>query len=375
MDWLKKNLLLVASGAVALVLLGFAGFFLWSKYNLETQVTEALGAQTEELNRLSNSDPHPGTEKVNNIASAKEQDKKLQDFVEEARKTFVPMNYPTNLDSGQLKLLLDTTIDELVRTAGTAGVKLQSQYAFTFGPQRTQMSFDQKDVLPLARMILDIKTVCLGLFEARILALDGIRRCTVSTLDTPSSDFWNKKPTTNDWAVLVPYEFTFHCFTTELNRVIEGLYRNPHGFVVKNIVVDTAPSQLIERPADGTEDQGMPMMPNMNWMMMQQMMRYGMRGGRYAAPMPAPQETPAQAPTARGGLTPLLDEKPFRVVLWAESIRLRDPEEVKAAAKQARASRPVRSLTPDGEGQGSDPNAPAGETPAAEATPDQQPAP
>jgi len=312
---------------------------------------------------------------VNNIAAAKEQDAKLQAFAEEARKTFVPMNYPTNLDSGQLKLLLDTTIDELHRNAGSAGVKLQPQYAFTFGPQRAQMSFEQKDILPLARMILDIKTVSLGLFGARVLTLDGVRRCTVSTLDSPSPDFWNKKPTTNDWAILTPYEFTFHCFTSELNRVVEGLYRSAHAFLLKNIVVDTAPSQLIERPADGSEDSAMPMMmPGMNWMQLQNMMRYGMRGGRYAAPIPPPQEVPSPAPGARGGLTPLLDEKPFRVVLWVESVRLRDPEEVKAAAKQARSSRPARTLTPGEDGQSSDPNAPAGETPA-EAPAEQQPPP
>jgi hypothetical protein len=223
-------------------------------------------------------------------------------------------------------------------------------------------------------MILDIKTVSLGLFDARVLALDGIRRCTVSSLDSPSADFWNKKPTTNDWAILTPYEFTYHCFTSELNRVVEALYRNPHAFLVKNIVVDTAPSQLIERPADGSGDSAMPMMPGMNWMQMQMMMRYGMRGGRYAAPIPPPQEVPTPAPTARGGLTPLLDEKPFRVVLWVESVRLRDPEEVKAAARQARASRPARSLTPEADGQSGDTNAPAGDTPA-ESAPVPQPPP
>ncbi|HRZ38086.1 MAG TPA: Amuc_1100 family pilus-like protein, partial [Candidatus Paceibacterota bacterium] len=152
MDWVKKNLLLVVSGAVTLVLLGVAGYFLWSKHTLEARVTEDLATQTSELNQLSNSDPHPGNEKVKNIEAAKEQDKKLQEFVAEARKTFVPIEYPTNLDSGQLKLLLDTVIDELHRKADGMGVKLQSdpKYAFTFGAQRTQMYFDQKDILPTA---------------------------------------------------------------------------------------------------------------------------------------------------------------------------------------------------------------------------------
>ena len=98
-----------------------------SKHALEALVTEDLATQTSELNQLSNSDPHPGNEKVKNIEAAKEQDKKLQEFVAEARKTFVPIDYPTNLDSGQLKLLLDTVIDELHRKADGKGVKLQPE--------------------------------------------------------------------------------------------------------------------------------------------------------------------------------------------------------------------------------------------------------
>lgn len=375
MDWVKKNLLLVVSGVVALVLLSVAGYYLWSKHSLEAQVTESLASQTSELNQLSNSDPHPGNEKVKNIEAAKEQDKKLQEFVGEARKTFVPISYPTNLDSGQLKLLLDTVIDEMQRKADGMGVKLQPQYAFTFGSQRSQMSFDQKDILPLARMVVDIKTVVLDLFEARVLTLDGIRRCTVSSLDTPSPDFWNKKPTTNDTfgAVLTPYEFTFHCFTSELNRVVEGLYRSPHAFLLKSIVVDTSPSSLLERTEDGAGEPTMPMMmPGMNPMQLQmlmQMQRYGMRGMRYATP--PPQEVPS--PAARGGLTTLLDEKPFRAVLWVESVRLLDPEEIKAAKASARTSRPVRPAPVEG-AEAADPNAAPAETPA-EGAPAQEPTP
>lgn len=357
----------MVGGAVALVLLGVAGYFLWSKYSLESQVSDALSAQTTELDRLSKLDPHPGNEKVNNIEAAKQQDKKLQDFVAEARKTFVPMDYPTNIESGRLKLLLDTSIDELQRTAERAGVKLPPQYAFTFGTQKAQMSFEQNTIQPLTMMVMDIKTISLILFQSRILALDGIRRSAVTTTDS-GSDFWNKKPTTNDWAVLTPYEFTFHCFTTELSSVIEGLYRSPHGFIVKNIVVDTAASQLLDKSAEGSAESSMPMgMPAMTMQQMQMMMRYG-RGMRYGPVAPPPQETPSPTTTPRGGLTPMLDEKPFRAILWLEVVRLRDPNEVKAA-KAARPAKPARPAPAAADGQPAEtkPEATDGQTPAAPA--------
>jgi hypothetical protein len=357
MAWLKKNLVLVATGAVALLLLGVAGYFLWSKYTQEGEVTAKLAEQSTELDTLAKKKPHPGTEKINNISAAKDQDKRLQEFIADARKTFVPGDYPTNLESGQLKLLMDTTIDELVRTASRSGVKLQSDYGFTFGTLRRQMSFERPQIQPLAAMLTDIRNVCLRLFQARILALDGIRRCTVSTLDTPGPEFWNKRPTTNDFAVLVPYEFTFHCFTDELAQSLESLYRSPQAFLIKNIIVDPSPSQLLEKPAE-TGEPSMPAMPMMNFQQLQMMMRYGMRG-RYGPMMPPPQEVPAAAP--KSGFTTMLEEKPFRAILQIETIRLRDPNEVKAA----KAARPARSAPPaDGAAAPGGTPSPDGQTPA-----------
>jgi hypothetical protein len=358
MAWIKKNLVLVATGAVALVLLGVAGYFLWSKYAAEADVTEKLSQQSSKLDELSKKKPHPGNEKINNITAAKDQDKKLQEFVAEARKTFVPGEYPTNLESGQLKLLMDNTIAELTSTAKNSGVKLQADYGFTFGTLRRQMSIDRAQIQPLASMLADIRGISMQLFQARILALDGIRRCTVSTLDTPGPEFWNKKPTTNDFAVLVPYEFSIHCFTAELAAVLENLYRCPQAYLVKNIVADPAQSQLLEKTAESTE-QAMPMMPMMNSQQLMMMMRYGMRGGRYGGPAMAP--PPETQPASKTGFTTMLEEKPFRAILWVETVRLRDPNEVKAA-KAARPARtaPAADGTPAPDGS----PAPDGQTPA-----------
>lgn len=371
MAWLKKNLLLVVSGVVALGLLGFAGFYLWSKYSLESQVTESLAGQTKELEDYYKKEPNPGNEKVDNIKAAKEQDKKLSEFAEESRKTFAQLSYPTNLDSGGLNLLLNVSIDELQRSADKAGVKLPPQYGFSFGQARTKMSFDQKEILPLARMMLDVKTICNELFQSRILVLDGIRRSAASSFDTVQSsgvsEFWNKKPTTNDWAIPTPYEFTFHCFTSELAAVLETLYRSPYGFLIKNVVVDTSASQYLDKAADSTAEPAAPMMPNMNMAQLSMMMRYGRR---YAPAAPPPQEVPAAAATAKGGLTPWLDEKPFRAILWIEVVRLRDPNEAKSAKPARSAGRGARGA----EGQPADGGAPAGDAqsqPAAETAPAQ----
>jgi len=348
MPWLKRNLLLVAGGVVALALLGFAGYFLWAKIQAESEVTDQLTAQTDELQRLKDLNPHPGNEKVNNIEAAKKQEQQLQEFLAQAKTTFAPLNYPTGLDSGQFRLLLDTTIDELQRAAAASGVKIQPQYAFTFGDQKRQMNFDSAVLPSLVMALIDIREVSHILFRSKVLTLDGIRRVAVSSQDTPgltpgATDYWSKKPFTNDWAISTPYEFTFHCFTAELAAVLEGLYSHPHCFIVKNLVVDTAPTQLLEKePTQIMPAAPMAMAPGMDFRMM---MRYGLLRGPYGMAQPQVAAPPTPAPTARGGLTPMLDEKPFRVIMWVDSLRLKEIEETKPVSAPTPPSPPVEAAS------------------------------
>ncbi|MCZ7634988.1 MAG: hypothetical protein M5U12_02325 [Verrucomicrobia bacterium] len=60
MDWIKKNLGLVISGVVALVLLGLAGYYLYSKYTLSATQSAQLEEQESKLQALINLRPNPG---------------------------------------------------------------------------------------------------------------------------------------------------------------------------------------------------------------------------------------------------------------------------------------------------------------------------
>lgn len=338
MSWLKRNLFLVVGGLVALGLLGFAGYYLWTKIQSETDVTAQLEGQKSELQSFKDLDPHPGTEKVNNLEAARKQEKQLQEFIAESRKLFVPMDYPKGLDAGQFRLLLESTVDELTRNAERSGVKLQSGYGFTFAGQRTDLAIDSNILEPLAAALMDIRAISTILIQSKVLAIDGIRRVAIATKDTPSpsglSDFWSKKPSTNDLAITVPYEFSFHCFAPELAAVLEGIYRDPHGFVVKNVIVDTAASQLLEVNKDQAAPMSMPAGAP-GGMDMRMMMRYGLMN-RYAQPPP---QAATAAPTAKPGLQPMLDEKPFRVVLYVEAVRLKTGEEAKQGGGNKRRPR------------------------------------
>src|ERR1051326_2427192 len=90
MAWIKRNLFLLIGGLVALALLGFAGFYLYQRIDEDRTVTEQLDAQTEKLKQLVNRPVHPGTDKVNNIQAAKDDEQRLQTFATQVRKQFAP---------------------------------------------------------------------------------------------------------------------------------------------------------------------------------------------------------------------------------------------------------------------------------------------
>jgi hypothetical protein len=223
---------------------------------------------------------------------------------------------------------------------------------FTFANQKPLMAFDADTIEPLAMMLTDIKAICRIVFDAKVLTLDGIRRVAVATQDTPpatggTGDYWYRKPATNDLATTVPYEFTFHSFTPELAAVIEGLYRCPQCFMVKNVVVDTAPSSLMEKQA---EQQAAPMLPGPGGGM--DLYRMLMMGGRYRSrymPPPPPAEQPTAAtpgPGPGGGMRTVLDEHPFRVIMWVDVVRLKEPGASAAPKAPKRRSAPAEAVQP-----------------------------
>ncbi len=366
MDWIKKNLVLVISGVVALGLLGVAGYFLYSKYSLSQGESARLEEQETKLNSLINQKPNPGNKKVDNIAAAKEQTQALTEFANKARELFVNVPYPTNLDGGSFKLLLDNSIDELQREARASGTKIPENYAFTFSAQKPLVAIKASTIKPLSRTLMEIKSIMGILLDSKILELDRIRRVAVPDEDGGAgmmmggpSDYWTRKPTTNNLAVVMPYEFTFRCFSGELQSVLEGLASSPHSFLVKNLTVDTGETNTVDMFDAGGGGEGESQMPRMSPQMMM-MMRYGLRPGmRYMQPPP----TEGDPSMSQVDSSKIVSEKPFRVTAWVDVVRMLGSEDAPAAG----ASRARRGAGPPG-GEGADAAA-QGDPNAAAATP------
>jgi hypothetical protein len=315
MAWVKRNLGLVIGGVIALALLGVAGWYLWAKIQEDQEVTQQLDDTTQKFQTLLQRPVHPGTEngKINNIEIAKEEVKRLQAFLQDVRSRFGTRDIPTNISNRDFRALLDNTVNELQKNADSLGISLpQKDYWFTFAPQRTQVEF--KAVGMLTQQLMDVKELCEILYAAKVQDVKGIRRVPSSSDENNTTDFMtDKKASTNEFAIVTPYELRFQGFSSELARVMEQLVNAKDCYIIKSVAVDKAPADEVQQAAPMYVDP-----------------RQAYRS-RYGAYMP---QTMPQA-QARRPSNVLLDESKLLIVMEVDSVRLKEQAGAKkAAAKQ-----------------------------------------
>src|ERR1035438_8867862 len=264
MDWIKRNLYFLIGSLVALALMGFAGWYLYSKWQLNDEILGKLDEQYAKLKRLNEQNPHPGSGKVDNIKLAKEQQQELLAYIQKSRQYFqrcppIPVPESGKLTSQEFSSALSRTIDQMQREVNKTSVALPPKdskgqtYSFSFAAQRESLAYAPGSLDPLSVQLGEIKAICTVLFQAKINALDDLRRERVSEDDLkgPQTDYLPDKSVTNELAVLSPYELTFRCFSQELAAVLAGFASSPYGLLVKTINVEMAPATAAatEQPA------------------------------------------------------------------------------------------------------------------------------
>jgi hypothetical protein len=315
MDWIKKNILFVVGLAVAAGLLVASAVYLAQAQDAKSAANEELESKNRQLAELVARDPYPNKE---NIALAKAEQERISKFITEARSRFALLEDGVNLDNASFKSLLENTISTLEREAQRSGVKLPSEkYSFTFGDQRKQLQLPSASLGPFARELGDISDLCHVLFAAKIHSLVSLKRPSVATNEgIGNADILSKKPGTNSiaGALIYPYEISFQCFSSELGAVLEGFLKAPKSYVLKTVNVERGDSESSLSPVLGQSPGigGMGMDPTMA-------SRYGMGryGNRYAPQAPAQQTQPIIKPNE-----PVLDEKPLRITIGLEIIKL-----------------------------------------------------
>lgn len=349
MSWIRRHFYFLLSSFATVGLLIAAFVYALAGYMANRRAFERLDGALVELKRLCELDPHPGTEKVNNIEIAREQQKQLREYIAKAAERFVPIppipNSP-EITTEEFIAQLNRTIDQLQREATTAhGVALPPKYNFTFETIKRRVSFSTNSLPLLAAQLGEVKAICDVLFRARIHALDNLRRervCPEDSPETAPTDYLDRQSVTNELAVLTPYEVTFRCFSEELARVLGGFANAPYCFIIKHIDIGPAGPSVTPEGSYGPEGYG-PYIPGAG----------PGYPGRVVPPeetyRPVPQPygrppyagtpygwetdrgipTPTPVPTVPGakpGPQPALDESMFKVVLRIDVVKLNLPK-------------------------------------------------
>jgi len=295
MTWIKRNLLFVIGGVLALVLLGAAGIYDYSSWRRNSVAFDKLNEVYNTLRTLTNQKPSPGNDRINNVETAKEQEAQLRDWINRSRHYFQPITpipNPTNgpISNESFADALHRTIDQLRREAPNANVGLQPQYSFSFEAQSSRVKFAPGSLDLLAVQLGEVKAIAEILFAGRINQLDGIQRLRVSDDDTsgPQADYLIDNSVTTDLAVMTPYTVTFRAFSPEIGQTLAGFASSPNGFVVKSINVQPAGAATTD-------------------------MLQGVGGVRSSGPA---------SPPGKGGLQTVLQEQLLRVTLEVEIVKL-----------------------------------------------------
>jgi hypothetical protein len=386
MSWIKRNLYFLVGSVVAVALLAVAVVYLLGTSAKDTEVKEKLSKSYEDLKKLKDMDPSPGTPKVDNITNAQAQVAVLNKYIKEAQTTFVPVDsIPAGgrVDAQEFSSSLTAALNALraqAKAADADGVTLPSTnppYNFTFESIVRQVTFkDAKQLSLLARQLGEVKAIAEILFEAKIEALESFKRVRVAYEDhaaaaTNPNDYLSESPKTNDWGVLIPYEVTIRCFSAQLAGVLAGFANSKHCFVVTAVNLEPAPQA--DAGGYGIDATGFtPMMPQPVYGMpypapkagaadpvaARMRSRYGLGGGRGAAPggrgegrfaappPPQPVPVPQYAPAYPGQPAPVIPqevlfERPVRVTLKIALVQLRSSGAPIAAAPGGRGRGPA----------------------------------
>ncbi|HET7625814.1 MAG TPA: Amuc_1100 family pilus-like protein, partial [Verrucomicrobiae bacterium] len=78
MAWIKRNLYFVIGAAAAVLLLGLAAYYCYSKWSLNNENLEKLEAAYADWERIIQLNPSPGNQKNDNIKLARDQQKEVR---------------------------------------------------------------------------------------------------------------------------------------------------------------------------------------------------------------------------------------------------------------------------------------------------------
>jgi hypothetical protein len=147
-----------------------AGWFLYSKWRLNSQTWDRLNQEYSELGTLNNEKPHPGAGKVDNIKLARNRKPRLKDLITKIKARFEPI--PAIPGSYQISPIvnfsaaLNRELAQMQKDAPPLQRSNSPKYSFSFEAQRRRLTFSTGSLHPLAVQLGEVRAICDVLFKS-----------------------------------------------------------------------------------------------------------------------------------------------------------------------------------------------------------------
>jgi len=168
--WIKRNLSLVISGVIALGLLGFGGWYLWSAMKKNADIDTQINQAKSEIDRLLNMDPTPT---ASNLITAKRELERLNAFIAQAKRQFPPTP-PAGVPFEQR--IVQKSVGENDRRTAQGGQQRDgsswTRIIISRSPaERESVLFPPESLRPLYERLHEVKMLSEILFKARVAQL------------------------------------------------------------------------------------------------------------------------------------------------------------------------------------------------------------
>jgi hypothetical protein len=326
MAWVKRNLIFVIVVAIGLVAAGYCGFLLRAVMAANAEASSKFVDAQKELQTERDSKP-PATPE--NLEAAKADQERVKSFLADFRKSFAPFPVAPKVDERGFADHLQITFREFTLAATNAGVEVPPGYGFSFGAERSKMTFAPECIDGWMDEIEQVRVILRILFDCKINYLESIQRVSICPDDNDGNDTLpSVAPGSNTWGVVMPYRLVFRGFSTEVANVLASFADSSNCFIVKYVNVEPSRvplpqlSETIARPAP------------------QRMMTQayenpyegddgGGGGTRGRMRRPRPQQMQMEMPVVPQGPAPpetILQETPLYITMVVDAVDIKRPE-------------------------------------------------
>ena len=185
MDWIKRNLYFLIGSLVALALMGLAGWYLYSKWQLNNEILEKLDEQYAELKRLYETEPPSGLRQDGQHQGRQRTAAGTARLHPEGPPIFPAFSPHPRARVGQgdqpgiqLRPQPDYGPNAARGRQGERGPAAQGQQAArpTAFPSRrngSSLAYAPGSLAPLSVQLGEVKAICAVLFAAKVNSLDS----------------------------------------------------------------------------------------------------------------------------------------------------------------------------------------------------------